>query len=136
MKKEFAEFNEAINLKEIGFIQAGCYAEYRQWDGRTPWLNIYQDWSPEDSEQYTKECEAPLYQQAFRWFREKHKLQTEIYYQDDLLKNGYKITDIKTNTELTEFKFKGNYLEEGGYEYEEAELACLKKLIEIVKEKK
>jgi hypothetical protein len=77
-----------------------------------------------------------MYQQVFKWFREKHKLQIEIYYQDDLLKNGYKITNTKTNTELTEFEFKKNYLEVGGYEYEEAELACIKKLIETVKEKK
>lgn len=71
MNNIFVPYEIAIQLKEKGFKQSGCFAEYVQWDGSRPWLNIYQDWSPEDSEQHTKECEAPTYQQVINWLDEK-----------------------------------------------------------------
>jgi hypothetical protein len=59
-----------------------------------------------------KACSAPLYQQAFRWFRDKYKIKFLI--SDDY----YWITGFgQTKTES----------------FEESELECLKKLIEIVK---
>lgn len=62
-----------------------------------------------------------LYSSAFRWFREKYDLDSYIYY-DKVI------------------KFYTYFICEEGFEelydtYEEAELACLKKLIEIVKPK-
>ena len=124
MTTEFIPYEEALALKELGFTQSGCYADYRQWDGNKPYLYLYQDWNPEDTESYTKECEAPLYQQAFRWFRGK----------------GYLISvDSITSTEH-EFYIKWNsdksVLSDQYSTYEEAELECLRKLINLVKEKK
>ena len=58
---------------------------------------------------------APLYQQAFRWFREKYKSKF-ILSEDYYWIVGIGQTKVKS--------------------YEEAELECLKKLIEIAKEKK
>lgn len=55
---------------------------------------------------------APSFSQAFRWVREKHDLFISIVHYE----NGYSINDLR--------RFET---------YEEAELACLKKLIEIVK---
>jgi hypothetical protein len=52
---------------------------------------------------------APLFQQAFRWFREKHRSK-HIWIMDELLDTGE-------------------------YTYDEAELACLKYCIEIVESK-
>jgi len=73
-------------------------------------------------------CHAPLYQQAFRWFRQKHGLFSEI--------------NLTTKQEdVEEFQFFILNLNEPLFEsddykkYEEAELACLKKLINIVKPK-
>jgi hypothetical protein len=62
---------------------------------------------------------TPLYQQAFRWFREKYG-----YY--------YPIHRTTNNTNQILYSigpYAGDY-----FTYEEAELACLRKLIEIVKE--
>jgi hypothetical protein len=85
---------------------------------------------------------APLYQQAFRWFREKYKLRNTItdFIDDETgIEWDYEIAII--GTDLDE---KGNYKPLVAYStddetrkfktYEEAELACLKKLIEIVKQ--
>ena len=71
----------------------------------------------------------PLKSQVFRWFREKHKLFPEIAsytekYMDGKVKFNFEIRD---NGEQYEF-------EEGPWiSYEEAESACIDKLIEIVK---
>jgi hypothetical protein len=67
---------------------------------------------------------ALLFQQAFTWFREKHQLSSWVYNSDSakyfytILFNG---RIVKANESLTS--------------HEEAELACLDKLIEIVKTK-
>jgi len=64
---------------------------------------------------------APTFSQAFRWFREKYKIPHIIRHHAGLYEY------------LFDYGFNHYY---GDYEsYEEAELACLKKLIEIVKNK-
>jgi hypothetical protein len=68
---------------------------------------------------------APLYQQAFRWFREKHNL-------IGLVDGGY---DNSKNifTYVIWNDFRDDIFDDYYSIYEEAELACLKKLIEIAK---
>ena len=70
-------------------------------------------------------CTAPTFSQAFRWFREKHDLHNGIYpYYDEY------------EFQIKDFRLPTNQPINGGLmPYEEAELACLKKLIEIVTEK-
>ena len=65
--------------------------------------------------------QLPLYQQAFRWFREKYKLHHCIQYSG----KDYVAYTHDVNG-MTKYSFDT---------YEEAELACLQKLIEIVKDK-
>jgi hypothetical protein len=65
---------------------------------------------------------APTYSQAFRWFRDNGKV-AEIFSQllpSNKYKWGFKIQGVEGVTD-------------GFFTYEEAELACLKKLIEIAK---
>ena len=74
---------------------------------------------------------APLYQQAFRWFREKYQLVNYIeYYAEwnfEIFRIDDKIAEVQDDVNV-DYTFKGGT-------YEEAELECLKKLIEILKEK-
>jgi hypothetical protein len=65
------------------------------------------------------DCSSPLYQQAFRWFREKYGLDSAV------LENRYV---IETKEDLPNWYY-------GFKTYEESELACLIKLIGIVKNK-
>jgi hypothetical protein len=67
------------------------------------------------------EITSPLYQQTFRWFREKYNLNPSIMY------NGIGQWDYDLN---------GDWSGRVWDSYEEAELACLTKLIEIVESKK
>jgi hypothetical protein len=108
MNKEFIPYEEALTLKQIGF----CYESVS-------------GYSYPNSENLL--ANAILYQQAFRFFREKYKLcGTPQYFTGGFY--CYTINNMQDQKEsnrlFTEFKT-----------YEEAELACLKKLIEIVKNK-
>lgn len=112
MQKEFIPYEQAIALKELGFDE--------------PCL-MYYDYSYTLVESGVYKCKAPLYQQAFRWFREKYGLSglIEIGTQEF----SYQVFNDKGNRQLgiEPIKYNGKY--------EEAELACLNKLIEIVKTK-
>ena len=126
MNKEFVPYEQALELKELGFDEP-CFA----WFGPTGKFN---DWD-------TTDTIAPLYQQAFRWFREKYKLNGEVNHLPNVEKYGIitsdmagmKPKDLSKNENFERGKTVTNNFVK--YEtYEEAELACLEKLIEIVKE--
>jgi hypothetical protein len=112
MEKEFIPYEQALELKELGFDEP-CI--------------MYYNTDKDNNYSINDECNisAPLYQQAFRWFREKYNLNASVYPLNG--KFSSQIYDI----------FRGCYITKIDlYEtYEEAELECLKKLIEIVKEK-
>ena len=106
MKNEFIPYEQAIALIELGFdepcfgwfdtghLRAGCFeSEYVTGLG---------------------DLLAPLYQQAFRWFRDKHGLRHFIEYD-----NGHYNAVVQSS------------LVYHCDTHEEAELACLKKLIEL-----
>jgi len=116
MEKEFVPYELALRMKQLGFDEP-CFAFYGDEN------DFSMDSSRKNNPFRKTECVAPLYQQAFRWFREKHDLYTNVTrYKDE-----------------SEDKFL-YYIDNGDIEeefsnYEEADLACLEKLIEIVEEK-
>ena len=110
MEKEFVPYELAVKLKALGFDEP-CFAYYKDMKGEK--VLLY------DSMDFDGECNVPLYQQAFRWFREKHGLCIVIKPIDDKkLELGYNL--------LKNGLMMGSHLT-----YEEAELDCLTKLIEI-----
>ena len=128
MKNEFIPYEQALELKELGF-DSNLIGGYKQ-DAVFYYEKgeLYYDYRPMySSTSHEGQILAPLYQQAFRWFREKHKSTIHIYQYQDTQRWDF---DIYDNIQ-EEYDF-GN----PSYDtYEEAELACLKKLIEIVKGK-
>jgi hypothetical protein len=117
MIKEFVPYTEALALKELGFDEP-CFGWYSKdgtfYEGK---MTIHQGL-----------LSAPLYQQAFRWFREKYNL-------IGLVEGGY---DNGKNifTYVIWNDFKDSIVDDYYQTYEEAELACISKLIEIVKQQK
>ena len=80
---------------------------------------------------------APTYSQAFRWFREKYNLRGFIGFRPNTKQFDYHIYDMSLSGK--EY-VKQRTMEEFNKDpkvgtYEEAELECLKKLIEAVKNK-
>jgi len=134
MNKEFIPYEQALELKELGFDEE-CGAFYFK-----DLENIYQkycEWfvSNDDAYYYGEEilCVAPLHQQAFRWFRERHNILSIIYANASGFLYEWEDAIGGTHRGWSDCEGPNN----GGVwdTYEEAELACLKKLIEIVKTK-
>jgi len=134
MEKEFVPYELALALKELGFDEP-CVAKYAIYNPGNE-MNLFpqnQNFFKggfeffKNSHNDTK-IAAPLYQQAFRWFREKG-IESEIRTDFDRML-GYNRGYIPI-VQFIEFYNNGDCYET----YEEAELECLKKLIEIVKEK-
>ena len=128
MKKEFIPYEQALALKELGFDEP-CFGFYNNADGNV-WIKHTVDESIKSI--YTGDFEAPLYQQAFRWFREKYNLDSFVKY---LYKSTIKVGYYFGIDEYKGVEFQID-LDDYYKTYEEAELECLKILIEIVKEKK
>jgi hypothetical protein len=120
MEKEFIPYEQALALKELGFDEK-CFSFYDS-DGK---LYKSEGYYKKGYNVLDEEVIAPLYQQAFRWFREKYKIfsciMTEYSYGGNI--SAYHINGLHQSNIS-----KGDF-----YNYEEAELECLKKLIEIVK---
>ena len=132
MEKEFVPYTEALELKKLGFDEI-CPTKY----GMTS-LKLYGDWKPYRNSDDIYEgkfycndlCAAPLYQQAFRWFRDEHKLWA---YQIPWSGNMYAMTIYRLLEDSETVKTIHDRVIMNTWE--EAELECLKKLIEIVKKK-
>ena len=114
MKKDFTTYEQALALKELGFDEE-CFAWYvsKEWGlefGRVIKSDLIKD-----------AVLAPTYSQALRWFRDNHNYHHTI-------QHGKKYVGVVyysiVNFSIDEFD-----------KYEEAESACLDKLIEIVKDK-
>jgi hypothetical protein len=143
MKDQFVPYEESLELKEIGFNEP-CFAlfslgleknNYTELQFKIDhsyahsfgaYIPIMDNFFP--PVMYNSDLHvptAPLWQQAFDWFRETHDLHAEI------LKGGkqkFYMVFIK------EYIYENN--EPKLFPYEEARLAALRKLIEIVKTEK
>lgn len=129
-EKEFVPHQESLELKNLGFNEP-CLA-WRNKSGILLMDITIGSYSPLDDPykqedfELEKECTCPTFSQAFRWFREKgfHSAimpkitpsNTTVYY----------IYEGKPKKDWNNC-FKS---------YEEAELVCLRKLIETVKNEK
>jgi hypothetical protein len=126
MEKEFVPYEIALALKELGFNEP-CISFYTQNAYGSTKDQIVQYWiEPVTGNDDYVFVLAPLRQQAFRWFREKHGLWNMIYPRDGW---NYVIQGIDETISCTGESFHNVEIKS----YEEAELECLKKLIEIVK---
>jgi hypothetical protein len=134
MEKEFIGYAEALALKELGFDEP-CFGYYRNYG-----TNKFYNGIVHNMPRRFRCTTVPLYQQAFRWFRDKHNLVSIVFNDDGDIEHD----NIRYNWEIrvTTYSFKNMKNEKnaclGNYNYrtyEESELECLKKLIEIVKNK-
>jgi hypothetical protein len=120
IEKEFIPYELALELEQLGFDEP-CFAYLK------PNALTYEITIGEFNEfEYHS---APTYSQAFRFFRDKHNINAQIAFCEYSVssENSWKFTfDNPTNVLIWNGKFNT---------YEEAELECLKVLIEMVKTK-
>jgi hypothetical protein len=122
MEKEFATYEQALALKELGFDD-DVLAWY---DAENKLLNTGSLWQLfKNDDDFVL---APLKQQVFRWFREKHEwyanLSSWIHEEEIGIYHEFEIYGTP-NSAHGSIPFKT---------YEEAENACIDKLIEICKQ--
>jgi hypothetical protein len=118
VEKEFVPYEQALELKELGFDEEcfGFYTEEYKELIRSKYVK-YPINLP------TKPFLAPTFSQAFRWFREKYGYYPLIEMNEQFKKWLSRFCNID-----------GSICAIGVHStYEEAEIACLNKLIEIVK---
>ena len=128
MKKEFVNYEMALELKELGFDEP-CFTYYYNITGKLR-TNLSIDINNDMNYMLNKKLGitlAPTFSQAFRFFREKYKM--AIINPDWNNKFKYEIFNLHLLNQ-------GVLFTKSGFEnYEEAELACLQKMIEIIKNK-
>jgi hypothetical protein len=123
---DFVPYELALELKQLGFDEP-CLGYYI-----ANTLFISNDIVHNSTD--IPVIKAPLYSQAFRWFREKHELDVNIH-------SIYTVFTCSPNEPPSKvynvYAFnKHTPTTVGCYNtYEEAELACLRKLIEIANDK-
>ena len=131
MTKEFIPYQQGLQLKELGFDEPcwawwhieDCDIRFCYSDQRSPIINSRE----------TEIVGLPLYQQAFRWFREKCDLYVDLFVDDDKT-FGFMISyflDKDYFYERVDKPIQRKYTT-----YEEAEQACLEQLIQIVNDKR
>lgn len=140
MEKEFVPYHFAVKMKDLGFNEM-CFKIYSDYD-----CKLYVS----DRINHHAITKAPLWQQAFQFFRDKHNavvsfnwhtkgclIDGEFVFKEEkttrkeLINWAYEIDYYGSNfeRELTDESDAGGF----GFEtYEKARLACLEKLIELV----
>jgi hypothetical protein len=127
IEKEFIPYELALELKQLGFRER-CFGHY--WENLFYFETTFNH--PSTMPNRPESCLAPTYSQAFRWFWENYELDSEIHMNHEYGVKFYTYLVLKLEKSIVSHK-SGYAVKQNTYE--EAELACLKKLIEIVKEK-
>lgn len=134
MKKYFVTYDQAVALKELGydsFMREDCLAYFNTSNSNHD-LETKDWWClPKNDFQYA--LSAPLKSQVFEWFRKEHHMFSHI-----MTYEGNEIPRFKGEfAYFAEIDFLIAYeeIEKPFKSYEEAESACIDRLIEIVKNK-
>ena len=125
MEKEFIPYEQALALKELAFDEE-CIALYKfkKFKYKIKDCNGIVDFYNRDGKIIS--YLAPTFSQAFRWFRENYSLYGTIRYGNNELDKSIYLFPCINGIIVGNDSFKTQ---------EEAELECLKKLIEITKTK-
>lgn len=115
MENYFVPYVLALKMKALGFDEPCLYSYYQ--DGTVGSQATLLNYNDSDTL-----CSRPTFSQAFKWFRVK----------------GFLISLSSHEKDIHDFYFKWSpnksILSDTYDTYEEAELACLERLIEIIEE--
>lgn len=136
LEKDFVPYSESMELKELGFDEP-CI---KQWTYAPVLIFCTNAWghpklktNKESHSDSGGDCiSAPTYSQAFRWFRENYNLDSEIYMNHEYGSKFYTYLVLQLDRAIISHLSGATGKSP---EHEEAELECLRKLIEIVKNK-
>ena len=126
MKDLFLPYQQSLELRELGFDEI-CLTHY--W-GENILNEAYGGWMKNSNTKYVM---SPTWEQAFKWLRENYNILATIY--SNASGYLYEWHDAVGGTHRGWSEYEGPN-DSGVWDtYEEAKLACITKLIEIVKTK-
>ena len=133
MEKEFVPYELASRMKQLEFDEPCFRYIYAGDTGNN--VDIPCEVLPSKAENFNEDylcISTPTCSQAFRWFREKYHIIGEVKFK------GGKTTQTAWYDYViySEIDWNDENPNEQWKKHEEAELACLKKLIEIVEKQK
>jgi hypothetical protein len=144
MNKDFTPFELALRMKQLGY-DGSCFAIWSGFDEQnfsiTDTIRLYSSGfrinGTQSARFYTNDFKslrvaAPTYSQALRWFSEKQEIEGFVH--KSIEGNYYFVIKRIGNNESNMYEFTKT-APKNFDTYEEAELACLTKLIEIVEKK-
>jgi hypothetical protein len=142
MNKDFIPYSEALELKQLGFDEVCIYHYKKNNEGEHSSHPTFEMLTPFGKNHNILESRvsAPSYSQAFRFFREKYDLDYSLLPESS---SGHRLSTRTFNIVIYKYYMNMNVQSEivridgkivRYNKREEAELACLKKLIEIVNE--
>ena len=118
---EFVPIFIAEQLKRLGFDEP-CFGYYSHPNNQFAFIvDGHNNVGVRRNSQFSYACSAPLWQQVFRWFRDKH---------------GYH-GSVDSSDGIAEWKIASIHLEKAVrsgciHAYDDAQLVCVEKLIEII----
>lgn len=127
MEEQFVPYNLSLKLKEIGFDER-CLAGYYN-DGKSLWFFRFHKNSEREPTVAERFATAPLWEQAFDWFRNEHKL--HVMFETVLM--SYGLVDCRNN-DMKIVRFIS--AEDRFLNKSELKTEALKELIELVETKK
>ena len=130
MNREFIPYEQALELKELGYN----LDSYSWWVAPVSTPSLLNNKGTKEPLltflNYTNHLSAPSYHQAFRWFRERYGLYADLFVDDDRT-FGFCVSSFAEEDRCRLDKpIKRQFST-----YEESELECIKFLIEIVRNK-
>lgn len=116
MEREFVSYEQAVALKELGFDE-----------------QVFQRFTLPNMDDF---CKHPLKQQVFKFFMEKYNLRGFIGFRPNVKKFDYHIYNMSLSGEeyVKQRTMKEFNKDPKVGTYEEAENACISKLLELVKQ--
>jgi len=141
MNKDFIPYSEALELKQLGFDEVCIYHYKKNNEGEHSSHPTFEMLTPFGKNHNILESRvsAPSYSQAFRFFREKYDLDYSLLPESS---SGHRLSTRTFNIVIYKYYMNMNVQSEivrmdgkivRYNKREEAELACLVKLIELVK---
>lgn len=132
LEKDFVPYELAVKLKRIGFNEP-CLASWSNTYELQSYVELKLGYIIDGPQNYIN---APTFSQVFKWFREKYGLYSWVklhngYTNDSFYKTlpiTWTIMESESGKQYYERDIDNNYLYDT---YEQAQLACLYKLIEI-----
>jgi hypothetical protein len=127
-KKDYVTYQQALSLISLGY-EGACHAGWLYLQQKLD-IPVFEDNIAE------RECDvkAPTKSEALRFFRDKFNLQgfakSSTIYAD---KSGYKFIDYIFEIKGLDYDFSTDARDQLHDSHEEAESACIDKLIEVVK---